>query len=107
MDILAAVPEEWKSILGSKLTIKPVRTASGACRAFRPTRASLGPRLRLLTSATPTVTITLVHTSGVSVPLPDRLRGAHPTDVPRFPLVPCRSPSSPSCVSRTGVRTSP
>jgi histone acetyltransferase (RNA polymerase elongator complex component) len=29
MDILAAVPEEWKAALGGKITIKPVRTASG------------------------------------------------------------------------------
>lgn len=35
MDILAAVPEEWKTILGGKITIKPVRTASGPCASVR------------------------------------------------------------------------
>jgi elongator complex protein 3 len=29
MDILAAVPEEWKTALSGKITIKPIRSASG------------------------------------------------------------------------------
>lgn len=52
MDILAAVPEEWKAVLGSKLTIKPVRTASGASNSSLMVSSSSLPGLRLLMPAT-------------------------------------------------------
>lgn len=53
IDILSAVPEEWKSALASKLTIKPVRSASGVSpgptheappsRIEEPVRAAAAP----------------------------------------------------------------
>lgn len=106
MDILAAVPEEWKAILGSKLTIKPVRTASGASSALWRVPCA---RLRLLTP------VILAFDVFPLVNHQESVLTRSWSDVIELPLtilppslpVLRRSPSSPSCASRTGVRTSP